>query len=147
MSHHNTILNQLLKFVSRHEFESLAKEHHNGRKLRKVSRWSQFNALLVGQVTGRQSLRDIESTMRTQQKRLYHAGVQPVARTSLARLNERQPYQLYEALFQTLYKRCKHYAPKHSFSFKNPLYSLDASLIDLSLKLFPWLTMHWVKAQ
>lgn len=138
MPHHNTILNQLLRFVSRHEFESLAKEHHIGRKLRKVSRWSQFNSLLVGQVTGRQSLRDIESTMRSQQKRLYHAGVQPVARTSLARLNEQQPYQLYEALFQRLYKRCKQYTPNHSFSFKHPLYSLDASLIDLSLKLFPW---------
>ena len=33
MAHNNTILSQLLKLVSRHEFESLAKIHHEGRSL------------------------------------------------------------------------------------------------------------------
>jgi putative transposase len=37
-----------------------------------------------------------------------------------------------------LYARCQGLAPKHGFRFKNKLYSLDASLIDLSLKIFPW---------
>jgi putative transposase len=45
---------------------------------------------------------------------------------------------MYEALFAQLYQRCQQLAPKHRFRFKNKLYSLDASLIDLSLKIFPW---------
>lgn len=45
---------------------------------------------------------------------------------------------MYEALFGQLYARCQQLAPKHRFRFKNKLYSLDASLIDLSLKIFPW---------
>lgn len=45
---------------------------------------------------------------------------------------------MYEALFNQLYTRCQKLAPKHRFRFKNKLYSLDASLIDLSLKIFPW---------
>jgi len=73
-----------------------------------------------------------------QRPHLYHSGTKPIARSSLARLNEKQPCELYESLFAKLYQRCKSHAPKHQFSFKNPLYSLDASLIDLSLKLFPW---------
>ncbi|WP_332108534.1 DUF4372 domain-containing protein, partial [Zhongshania sp. BJYM1] len=40
MAHHNTVFSQLLKLVSRHEFETLAKQHHEGQKLRKMSRWS-----------------------------------------------------------------------------------------------------------
>ena len=138
MSHNNTILTQILKFVPRHEFQQLAPAHHHGRKLRKVSRWSQFCALLIGQLTGRQSLRDIEANMLAQKQRLYHSGTKPIARSSLARLNEKQPCDLYEALFAKLYQRCKVHAPNHKFAFKNPLYSLDASLIDLSLKIFPW---------
>lgn len=138
MSHNNTILTQILKLVPRHEFQKLASEHHSGRKLRKVSRWSQFCALLIGQLTGRQSLRDIESNMLAQKNRLYHSGTKPIARSSLARLNEKQPHELYEVLFAKLYQRCKVLAPSHKFAFKNPLYSLDASLIDLSLKIFPW---------
>lgn len=53
-------------------------------------------------------------------------------------MNERQPAELYEALFYKLLGRCKNQPGKHQFRFKNPLYSLDASALDLSLKLFPW---------
>src|SRR5690606_23986960 len=41
-------------------------------------------------------------------------------------------------LFGLLYQQCQGVAPKHRFSFKHPLYSLDASVIDLSLQVFPW---------
>jgi len=138
MAHNNTVFSQLLKLISRHEFESLSKAHHKGRQLRKTSRWSQFVSLCLGQLAGRHSLRDIESNMKAQSSRLYHLGAQPVAKSSLGRLNEQQPYTMYEALFAQLYARCQQLAPKHRFRFKNKLYSLDASLIDLSLKIFPW---------
>ena len=138
MAHHNTVFAQLLKFISRHEFEGLAKRHHRGQRLRKTSRWSQFVAMALGQLSGRTSLRDIESNLLAQSTRLYHIGTTGIARSSLARLNEQQPYTLYEALFARLYRHCQHRAPKHGFRFKNKLYSLDASLIDLSLKIFPW---------
>ncbi|MDH3933722.1 MAG: IS4 family transposase [Gammaproteobacteria bacterium] len=138
MAHHNTVFAQLLKLVSRHEFEQQAKQHHEGRKLHKTSRWSQFVSLMAGQLAGRSSLRDIESNMKAQAQRLYHLGATPVARSSLARLNEQQPYTLYETLFNKLYARCQRLAPGHRFRFKNKLYALDASLIDLSLKIFPW---------
>jgi hypothetical protein len=138
MAHCNTILSQLLKMVGRHEFEKIASAHHEGQRLRKVSRWSQFVALAFGQLGGRQSLRDIESNLNAQRQHSYHLGGLPITRSSLARLNNRQPASCYEALFYQLYNRCAKHAPKHGFRFKNPLYALDASLIDLSLKLFPW---------
>lgn len=138
MAHHNTTFAQLLKFLPRHEFEALAKQHHQGGALRTTSRWSQFVALTLGQLAGRHSLRDIESNLKAQGQRLYHLGTRGIARSSLSRLNEQQPYHLYEALFSKLYTRCQSKSPKHKFRFKNPLYSLDASLIDLSLNIFPW---------
>ena len=63
MAHCNTILPQLLKMVGRHEFEKIASTHHQGQRLRKTSRWPQFVALAFGQLSGRQSLRDIESNL------------------------------------------------------------------------------------
>lgn len=76
--------------------------------------------------------------MKVQGPRLYHLGTPGITRSSLSRLNEQQPYNLYEALFAKLYARCQPRSPKHNFRFNNPLYSLDASLIDLSLEIFPW---------
>ncbi len=138
MSHCNTVLSQLLKMVGRHEFDKVASAHHEGQRLRKTNRWSQFVALVFGQLSGRQSLRDIESNLNAQRQYSYHLGGAPITRSSLARLNNRQPASCYETLFYKLYDRCANHAPKHGFRFKNPLYALDASLIDLSLKLFPW---------
>ena len=138
MAHNNTVFSQLLKLIPRHEFESLANQHHSGCTLRRMSRWSQFVALATAQLAGRQSLRDIVFNLNAQIAKLYHLGCRKVARSSLARVNECQPYTLYEALFAKLYGRCQTLAPRHGFRFKNKLYSLDASLIDLSLSLFPW---------
>ena len=138
MSHHSTVFAQLLKFVPRHQFETLAKAHHSGRQFRKTSRWSQFVALATGQLAGRRSLRDIVSNLKAQSAALYHLGGREVSRSTLARVNERQPYEFYEALFGKLYAQCSGVAPRHGFRFKNKLYSLDASTIELSLSIFPW---------
>lgn len=138
MAHHNTVFAQLLRFVPRHEFEKLARRHHVGREFRKTSRWSQFVALATGQLAGRNSLRDVVSNLCAQSRSLYHLGASVVTRSTLARVNEQQPHQLYEALFEKLYAQCTPTAPRHPFRFKNKLYSLDASTIDLSLSIFPW---------
>lgn len=138
MAHHDTAFGQLLKLVPRHQFSVLAKKHHRGRKFRKASRWAQFVALAMGQLAGRQSLRDVVANAAAQRKRWYHLGARPLARSTLSRLNTEQPCELYEELFGKLYAQCQQIAPRHGFRFKNPLYSLDASVIQLSLKVFPW---------
>ena len=138
MAHCNTILSQLLKLVPRHEFESLAKEHHSGRSFRKASRWSQFVTMCIGQLTSRRSLRDLVDNVSVQQHRLYHLGSAKLSRSNLSRINEDKPYQLYEALFVQLLKRCQSMVPGHGFRFNNDLISLDATTIDLCLSVFPW---------
>jgi putative transposase len=127
-----------LRHVPRHDFDRLAKEHHAGAPLRSIDRWSQFAALATAHLACRHSLRDVVANLAAQSPRLYHLGVRPVARSSLSRVNAEQPYTLYEALFAELYQRCRRLAPRHGFRFKNKLYSLDSSLIDLSLAVFPW---------
>jgi len=138
MAHCNTIASQLLKFVPRHEFECLANQHHVGRAFRTASRWSQFVTMGIAQLSGRSSLRDIVENVDAQRQRLYHLGTAKLSRSNLARMNEGKPYQLYEDLFGVLLKRCQAGVSGHGFRFKNPLYSLDATTIDLCLSLFPW---------
>jgi hypothetical protein len=142
MAHKHTVFAQLLKMVPRHDFESLARKHHTGRKLRKMTRWSQFISLGLAQLSGRSSLRDIVINLRAQAHRLYHLGSHRVSRSSLARVNNQQSYKLYEELFGKLLARCRSVLPKHPFRFKGKLISLDASIIELSLSVFPWATFN-----
>jgi len=145
MAHNNTVFSQLLKLVSRHEFESLAKLHHSGRSFRTASRWSQFVTLMMAQLAGRNSLRDIVENISAQSHRLYHLGSAKLSRSNLSRMNNDKPYALYEALFGKLLNRCQGLVPGHTFRFKNPLYSLDASTIDLCLSVFPWADFRTTK--
>ena len=110
-----------------------------------ASRWSQFTCLVIAQLSGRSSLRDIVDNMSVQMHRLYHLGCRVISRSNLSRMNEDKPYELYEALFDSLLSRCQKFAPAHNFRFNNPLYSLDASVIDLCLSVFPWADFRTTK--
>jgi len=138
MAHCSTVLSQIVRIFPRHEFLTLANKYHVGQKFRSFSRWTQFVALLTAQLTGRDSLRDIVDNMSAQAGKLYHLGVKPFSRATLSRANETQPHQMYEELFQRLLVRCQNLAPKKRFKIKEKLYLLDASMIELTLSLFPW---------
>ena len=146
MAHNTIVFRQLLDLLPRHEFDAEARQHQEGQRLRVMSRWAQFVALGLGQLGGLQSLRDIVGNLRAQPHKLYHLGVRAfVSRSSLARVNAQQPYALYEALFGRLLARCQQRAPRHGFRFKNKLYAVDASTIDLCLAAFPWASFRRTK--
>jgi hypothetical protein len=138
MAHNNTILRQITALLPRHEFEALAKDHHIGQKFRSFNRWTQFMAMFIGQLSGRKSLRDIVMNVSAQSSKLYHLAIKPFSRATLARVNEQQPAALYERLFFKLLDRCREVSPGHRFKFKNKLYLLDTTTIDLCLAVFPW---------
>jgi len=101
--------------------------------------------MAMAQLSGRNSLRDIVENISAQAHRLYHLGSAKLSRSNLSRINEDKPYALYEALFGKLLSRCQGMVPGHNFRFDNPLYSLDASTIDLCLSAFPWADFRTTK--
>jgi putative transposase len=101
--------------------------------------------MAIGQLSGRRSLRDLVDNVSAQQRRLYHLGSTKLSRSNLSRINEDKPHELYQALFEALLKRCQSIAPGHGFRFKNELYSMDATTIDLCLSLFPWASFRKAK--
>ena len=146
MAHCTTLFNTMLNFIPRHQFSALEKRHSTGRRSRSFSRWSQFVHLTFMQLTGRSSLRDGIQSMNSRANNLYHLGAKPVSRSTFADANNMRPASFYEALFTKIYHRCRIVSPKHKFKFKNKLFSLDASVIDLSLSAFPWARFRRTKS-
>ena len=146
MSHHNTVLSQLLQLVPRHEFDSLSRAHDGKRRRDALPRWSQFVALATGHIGGRKSLRDITTTLESQSSRHYHLGCRSVSKSALGRANESLDYQFYCDLFSRLYRRCEGKGGKHPFRFKGKLFSLDGSLFDVAMEIFPWANYNNMKA-
>ena len=143
--HKHTIFGQMLQMFSRHEFEKAVKETGAEYHARGFKSWNQFVAMLFGQMAGQDSLRGIEAGLATQAQNLYHLGVKPIHRATLAYANEHRSHELFKKTFVFMLSKCQPLAPKHKFRFKNPLYSIDASVISLCLSLYDWAKFRTTK--
>jgi len=138
MKYHTTIFNQLLKMLPRGTFEQEVARRGANRYTKHFTAWNQLLVNLYAQASGKKSLRDIETGLKMQQNSWYHLGLTNAVRSTIAYANSKRPYQIAESTFYHLLGKCRDYAPKHQFRFNNPLYTLDATVIDLCLTMFPW---------
>jgi len=138
MHNYSTIFQQLSALVPRWEFERAVAAFGGNRYVKTFKCWSQFITNLYAQISGKDSLREIETALKTQKSKWYHLGLSNIARSTLAHANQRRPSGICESLFYRFLARCRDLTPRHKFKFKNPLFALDASVIDLCLSLFPW---------
>ena len=84
-----TVFHTLAKILPRHEIDRFDRKYGQGDKRRKSSRYVQFIVMLMAQILGLKSLREIEQAQKSKQKRLYHLGVKsPVSRSALSRMND-----------------------------------------------------------
>jgi len=130
----------LLQLFSRTEFEQAVRQHKAEHHARGFSSWGQFVAMLFCQLGRAQSLREICGGLAACEGKLKHLGVaQSPKRSTLAYANEHRPWQLYQTVFAHLLQRCQQVVgPRKKFRFKNPLVSLDGSVIDLCASLYDW---------
>jgi len=143
--HYNTIMSQLQTFIPRHHFENLVESYHSDLYVKNFTTWNQFTVMLYAQVSGKDSLRDIENSFKAQASKLYHIGLQSVKRSTLSDANQTRDYHICEQLFYKILKRCIDITPQHKFKFKNPLYIIDATVIDLCLSTFDWAKFRTTK--
>jgi hypothetical protein len=134
----NTILNQLLNFLPKHKFKEFIGQHKADKHVRRLNTWNQLVALLYAQATYKDSLREIETGLLLHQGTWHHLGVGSVAKSTLSDANTRRSYKIFEKLFYELLGRCKNITPQRKFTFKNALYSLDATIVNLCLSSFKW---------
>ncbi|MEW6687293.1 MAG: IS4 family transposase [Candidatus Edwardsbacteria bacterium] len=139
MSHYSTLFSHILWQIPRHHFENLSRQYKADRYVKKLSTWNQFTALLYAQISGLESLREIENAFIVHNIRTYHLGLpSKICRNTLSHANKKRDWRIYQEMFYKILARCKDLTPKHKFKFPNPLYTIDATTISLCLSLFPW---------
>ena len=134
----NTIMLELLKLFPRYEFTKLETQYNGNHYTKYFTGWQQLITLLFAQASGKDSLREIETSLAMHYHKWYHIGLKGIKRSTLSDAMNKRPYQIFEGLFYKLLDKCKSVTPKHSFQFKNELYSLDSTVVDLCLSVFPW---------
>jgi hypothetical protein len=141
MNRTGSIFTQILGLVNRNSFEKIVRSHKAEKGMKGFTCWSQFVSMLFCQLGAANSLREISGGLATALGRLKHLGLSRApARSSLSYANKHRPWQVFESVFYTLLEHCRDVAGHHKrrFRFKNPLRSLDMTVIDLCLKTFDW---------
>lgn len=134
-----SVFRQILQLFPRREFDGLVREYQADRHARGFASWDQFVAMLFCQFGQAKSLREICDGLASLEGKMRHLGIDAPKRSTLAYANEHRPWQLYQALFSTLLTRLRGSRElKHRFRFKNPLLSMDGTVIDLCLSAFDW---------
>jgi transposase len=135
------IFAQLMEFLPRQAFHACVRRYRGERCVRAFSCRDQFLCMAFAQLTGRESLRDIETCLRAVTPKLYHAGFRSrIARSTLADANERRDWRIYADFAQVLIARARQLYTRESLGveLEAAAYALDSSIIELSLGLFPW---------
>ena len=132
---------QFMEFFPRHEFNTCVRRYGGEKRTRGFSCRDQFLCLAFGQLTFRESLRDIETCLRAVQGKLYHSGIRSrISRSTLADANRTHDWRIFADFAQVLiaHARSLYAGDKFGTALEHTAYALDSTTIDLCLTLFPW---------
>jgi hypothetical protein len=132
---------QLADLIHPEQFRRCVLRYKGDYKVKEFSCWSQFLCMAFGQLTFRDSLRDVETCLRSRQEQLYHLGIRgDVSRSTLADANRERDWRIYHDLAQSLIRRARSLYQSEPFGLEleESVYALDSTTIDLCLNLFPW---------
>ena len=141
MYHGRIVFSQIMDYFPRRRFKSCVDRYQGDHRVKTFTCLDQFYCMTFAQLTGRESLRDIEACLRAVGPKLYHAGMKArVSRTTLAKANEQRNFRIYRDIALVLIDQARQlYAHQQlAMNLKRAVYALDSTVVDLSLTLFPW---------
>jgi hypothetical protein len=142
----SSLFSQLLRLFPRHQFQRAVRSHNAEHAAKGFCCWDQFVAMMFCQLAQARSLREICGGLESCLGKVVHLGMKRAPRRStLSYANTHRPWEVYRDVFYSLLDKCRQAAPGHRFRFRNKLFSLDATVIDLSLSLFDWASYTRIK--
>jgi hypothetical protein len=143
------IFKQVMDFMPLPTFRRCVAKYQGDFRVKTFSCLDQFLCMAFAQITHRESLRDIEICLRSQNKKLYHMGIRgKISKSTLAEANEKRDWQIYADFAQNLIGTARELYREDSFleELNETVYALDATTIDLCLSVFPWAPFRKNKA-
>jgi len=139
MTKHTTVFGDLLRHISRSDFDSAISGYKADFKVKNFFCYDLFKSMIYGQSTGCFSVREIQASMEANQSRLYHAGLkEPIKRSTFCDALESRRSDLFKTVFHTMVDKAQRIAGKVKKKFKDPLRIIDSSVITLCLNRFDW---------
>ncbi len=143
------IFAQLTDFLPRRVFDRIVNKHNGNKYVRSFTCWNQMLCMVFGQLTSRDSMRDLILSLEGHHSKFYHLGFSPtLTRRNLGKANERRSYKIFEEFAYVLIDeaRCSCYKSDFEINVDGNVYALDSTTIDLCLSVFWWAEFRRTKA-
>jgi len=143
------VFSQLMGLIHRQAFARIVEKFGGNDRIRTFSCWHQLLCMSFGQLTQRDSLRDIVTCLNAHPDKLYHLGLtKGVKKSTLADANEVRDYRIYETLAHTLIAKARklYQGQTAPDDLENVAYALDSTTVELCLDVFWWAKFRRHKA-
>lgn len=139
MNHGKYVFAQLAEFLPQRVFDGIVNKFEGNKYVRHFTCWNQLLCMVFGQLTNRDSLRDLIVTLEAHNKKSYHLGLgKSVTRSNFAKANETRNSRIFEEYAYHLIGIARTRRSNEDFEIKGKIYAFDSSTIDLCLNVFWW---------
>jgi hypothetical protein len=133
------VYSQLIEFLPQRVFDGFVTKYSGNKYIRHFTCWNQLLCMVFGQLTNRDSLRDLIVAIEAHSRKTYHLGFgKSVTRSNLAKANENRSSKIFEEYAYYLIAVARRKRANDNFEIKGKVYAFDSSTIDLCLNVFWW---------
>ena len=130
---------QLVEFIDNFRFLRIVKKYDGDKYVKSYTCWNQLLTLMFGQLSNRESLRDLIVAMEAHAGKLYHLGIgKSVTRSNLSKANEQRDYRIFEEFVFYMIAEARKRRIHKIFELDGHVYAFDSTTIDLCLSVFEW---------
>ena len=131
---------QLLEFLDYDKFRHLVDKYDGNKYVKHLTCWNQLLALMFGQLSNRESLRDVIVAIEAHRSKCFHLGLgrKPIAKTTLATANQNRDYRIFEEFAFYMMAQAREKRAENIFKLGGKVYAFDSTTIPLCLSVFWW---------
>ena len=147
MNNGKYVFSQVSEFLPQRVFDRLTSKYLGNKSVKHFTCWNQLLCMVFGQISARESLRDLIIVIEAHQSKSYHLGFgKNVTRSNLSKANETRNFKIFEEFANHLIAIAQNKNNKDNFEIKGNIYAFDSSTIDLCLSVFCWAHFRKTKA-
>lgn len=141
------IFSQLVEFLPQRVFDAIVMKYEGNKYVKHFTCWNQLLVMMFGQLSNRDSLRDLVTTLSAHGSKAYHLGFgKNVTRSNLAKVNERREPKIFEEFAYRMIDIARKKRINKDFEIDGQVYAFDSTTIDLCLRVFWWAKFRHTKA-
>ena len=134
------VFSQLVSHLDRNHFNYLARKYGGNKYVKYFSCWNQLLSMMFGQLSNRESLRDVVVALEAHHSKCKFLGIgsKPIAKTTLASANQNRDYRIFEDFAFYMMKDACEKRSTNLLDIPGKKYAFDSTTIPLCLSTFPW---------